>query len=169
MNAVKANYEQLLQRWHGLTKREQWLAGVLSVVLLIAFLVNGILNPIIDGREQARRNLEANRRLYSEVVAGANRIQALQAQGSAMPLADLSRPVDERVRRAAQQSSIAIHRMNMQQNSLQVVLGEIPFATLTQWLANLEQQAIVVRSLQINQSDKPGVVSVDQLRLVEAG
>ena len=168
MSNIKAYFFQLSSAWQRLSKREQLLSTAGGSFLFIALIINGVLNPLTDGRDNARQQLENNRTLHAEVIAGAEKIQTLQANGAALPLADMSRPMDERVRLAAQASSIAIHRLTSQQNSLQVVLGEVPFEALISWLTRLELQGISVRSLQINQTIKPGIVSVDQLRLVES-
>ena len=158
---------RLQSRWQGLSRREQVISGIGGIIMMIALISHGVINPVITRQDQAWLQLENSRRLYSEVIEGTEKIRQLQGQGNSIALADLSRPADERVRRAAQNNSIAIHRLTMQQSNMQVQLGEVPFATLIRWLAELEQQGITLNGIQINQTGKPGIVMVDQLRLSE--
>ena len=169
MSELKAIYSQVLQRWQELSKREQYLLSTIGILLLLFFVINGIFRPVIESNSRALQNLENQRQLHAEVVAGANRIRTLQAQGATISLSGVGRPLDERIRLAAQKSGITVHRLNMQQDSVQVTLADLPFTTLMQWLGSLEQQSIQTHSLQIEQGDQPGVVSVNQLRLVGSG
>lgn len=167
MMALNDSLTRCKEYWQQLSQREKVLSAAGAIALSLALIINAVINPLVEKKEQAQRQLESNRRLYAEVIAGTEKIKSLQAQGSALALGDLSRPADERVRRLAQSNNIAIHRLTMQQNSMQVQLGEVPFAALVRWLEGLEQQGIVSRSVQINHTARPGIVTVDQLRLEE--
>lgn len=167
MMVLNETVSRLQGHWRQLSQREKILSAAGAGALCLMLIVNGVINPVIERKEQVQRQLESSRRLYAEVITGAEKIKSLQAQGSVLTLEDLSRPADERVRRAAQSNNIAIHRLTMQQNSMQVQLGEVPFSALIRWLEGLEQQGIIARSLQINHTATPGIVTVDQLRLEE--
>ena len=158
---------ETIARWQQLSPREKRLSIVGAGALTLALVVSGVVNPILERKAQALHQLENSRRLYTEVIAGTEKIRQLQAQGAALELEDLGRPVQERIRRTAQASNIAILRMTMQQNSIQVQLREVSFSALVRWLEGLEQQGITVRSLQINHTARPGIVTVDQLWLEE--
>ena len=168
LDALEPTKTKALDYWHGLSIRERQLLGLTLCLLLVWIVYFGLIRPVQSQLTQAQERLAQAQQQYDQVVEKAKQISVLKgAHPGRLPVSN--QPLDALVNRMARQAGISITGLNRQQSSLQVRMSPARFSQLVSWLTQLKQQGVVITSLQIARTDKPGMVEVQQLRVKEAG
>lgn len=170
--------QQFIQRVPGLetrlnqmNQREQLLvsaAGVLFVVTLAYFIA---WKPLADGIAERETKIAAQQELLQWVRENTGRYLAqkggVQSKDST-PTSAISGSMSERVTRLASAAKIEVTRMQPQSDSLVVVIDQVPFNTLLQFIEALETQGgLVIEHLDATEGGEPGIVRVRRLQVAE--
>ncbi len=150
--------------WQGTSDRERQLVLVCGVVLIIAAIYFMGLKPLAQRAEQAQMQMAGEKQLLSWVQDKANTIVSLRAISSNSSGSN-NRPLNQVVSSTARQYKVELIRMQPRDDMLQVWVQPLPFNQLVNWLDNLkDKQGLEVLFLDINRSDKPGMVEVSRLQ-----
>lgn len=136
-----------------LSKRERILV---LIVLPLVVLVAGyrfVWQPIEASRAQARADISAFRLVQDTA--------ALARQGGApVAVAVNDTPLPTRITGSARDAGLTLRRIEPEGQGIRVTLDETPFATVLQWLADLEEtHDVAVRAIEVDRRPAPGVVS----------
>ncbi|GLT13118.1 type II secretion system protein M [Vibrio algivorus] len=154
----------VLRWWHSISVREQRLVLVCCGLFAVGFLYWGILQPLSDRTEQAQMRLNNEKQLLGWVTQSANHIVTLRAQTGSKGV-QRSQPLNQVVSSTATRFNIELIRMQPRDDMLQVWIQPVPFNNLINWLAQLrDQYGLQVLFLDINRSDKAGMVEVNRLQ-----
>ena len=150
--------------WQQLSRREQWLLGTALAVLLAWLVWQGVWVTLSERRVQARQALVASEQQLARVRSQAAQIEQLRASG-AVRRTGSNQPMDTVVHAQASRYRLTIVRVGYEGRLLSIGLAPARFDDLLQWLDTLAQQGIVVRSLSLQASGTPGVVTVGGIDL----
>lgn len=151
------------QWWESLsdTERKQLMGvGAFVFVLLFYFVVWAPLANSVDKKQKAiEKQIELNawsKNAIAQIQSGA---------GQKRDYGSLSQIINGSTR----QYNISVARMNPTNDTMNVVIDEVVFTTLMQWLAYIEQrQGIIIHNIDVSLGDDPGVVRVSRLVLGKA-
>jgi general secretion pathway protein M len=155
--------EELKQKFHQLSEREQWLVSVSAVVVLIGlfyWLVWAPLNSALESNRQAVNNQQI---LLSWVQKNANR--AVQLRSNAGSAKNFSGSLPQAVNQTAARLNIAISRMQPQGEELQVWVDQAPFNDVLSWLMALQNLGVSILDVDLAEADQPGQVKIRRLQL----
>ena len=151
------------QWWESLsdTERKQLMGvGALVFVLLFYFMV---WVPLADSVEKKQTEIDKQIELNAWSKNAIAQIQS--GAGQKRDYGSLSQIINGSTR----QYNISIARMNPTNDTMNVVIDEVVFTTLMQWLAYIEQrQGIKIHNIDVSLGDDPGVVRVSRLVLGKA-
>ncbi|MBU2863284.1 type II secretion system protein M [Reinekea forsetii] len=147
---------KLSERWALLSERDQKSVIVLSVSLLVAIIIFGIVMPLVNAHNNAKNSLANAETTYQELLAIAP--QAL-ANGQSTPAFSIS-SLNSEIRRQAVRHGLSIQRFEPQGDNLRVWLEGARYPSVVKWLAGLESMGITQAELTLDDENKPGFVSV---------
>jgi general secretion pathway protein M len=152
------------QWWESLSEREQKQVSIIGVVLIIALFYWAAWLPLANSvaKKQAKldRQIEDNAWAKDAIVQiKANSGRNNRNRGT----------LSQIVNNTSRNYNIVIARMNPKDDTLNLVIEEIVFSTLMQWLGFLEhKQGLKIHNIDISQGDEPGKVRVSRLVLGKA-
>jgi len=151
------------ERWLQLNIREQRLVIAMASVVIFFILYSAIWSPLNKNIDSAIKKIERQQSLLTLVKAGtATYKSAVGANRGGNRNTSLSSVVNQ----TAGSEQIVIARLQPQGEDLQVWIDEVPFNNLLKWLGNLSaNNGINVKSIDITDADKAGVVKVRRLQL----
>jgi len=155
--------EELQGWWSGLAAREQQLVSVGGVFLVIWLFYWGVWTPIANAEMEAERNLQEQVSTLNYVKQTVNKIAGLKLSGSK---SKFSGSLSAVVNQSAEEFGLEITRMQPQGNRIQIWMDDVPFDTLLSYLDQLVQQkGLALLSLDLAESDSPGLVKVRRIQL----
>ena len=151
------------QWWESLsdTERKQLMGvGALVFVILFYFVVWAPLANSVEKKQKAiEKQIELNAWSKNAIM------QIKSGAGQKRDYGSLSQIINGSTR----QYNISVARMNPTNDTMNVVIDEVVFTTLMQWLAYIEQrQGIKIHNIDVSLGDDPGVVRVSRLVLGKA-
>lgn len=151
------------QWWESLSdpERKQLMAvGALLFVALFYFVVWAPLANGVDAKQKAiEKQIELNTWSQDAIT---------QIKSSGKPQRDFG-TLSQIINGSTRQYNISVSRMNPTNDTMNVVIDEIVFTTLMQWLAYLEQrQGIRIHNVDVSLADDAGMVRVSRLVLGKA-
>lgn len=170
--------QQIVQRVPGLearvnqmNQREKRLVSVAAVLLVITLAYFIAWKPLADGIAEREAKVVAQQELLQWVRENTGRYLSqkggVQSKDSP-PTSAMSGSMSERVTRLATAAKIVVTRMQPQSDSLVVVIDEVPFNALLQFIESLETQAgLVIEHLDATEGGDPGIVRVRRLQVAE--
>lgn len=160
---MKALITMSRQWWQSITQREQRLLMVGALFVLLGCLFWGIIQPLASKSEIARARLASEQQLLGWVQGKADSIIA--ARGSNGGATVSNTPINQVVNSSARQFNIELIRVQSRNDTLQVWVQPIAFNQLLNWFAFLKQQhGVEVAFLDIEDSDRAGVIEVNRLQ-----
>ncbi|MEJ2063254.1 MAG: type II secretion system protein M [Reinekea sp.] len=153
---MPAVFEPLIERWMGLSRRDQQVAVGLSVALVVAIVVFGLIVPIAKKKADAEQNYDSASSVLNELVSLAP--QAMATGNSSGPKNPNSLNSD--IRRLAARNGVEIQRFEPDGDFLKVWLEDVRYPSVVQWLGALEATGIEHLELTMEDRPKPGFVSV---------
>jgi len=170
--------QQIVQRVPGLearmnqmNQREKLLVSVAAVLLVITLAYFIAWKPLADGIAEREAKVAAQQELLQWVRENTGRYLSqkggVQSKDST-PTSAMSGSMSERITRLATAAKIEVTRMQPQSDSLVVVIDEVPFNALLQFIESLEIQAgLVIEHLDATEGGDPGIVRVRRLQVAE--
>jgi general secretion pathway protein M len=120
-----------------------------------------LVQPLFSYYQSSRSEFQEAQGLLAWMEANKHRIQP---QGATNNSQISNTDAVQRLSAAAENAGIAIDRLQPQGNKgVQVWFQSVDFAKLSQWLLTLQQQGLVVESLSLDSTAKPGMVSAQCL------
>ncbi|WP_117235627.1 type II secretion system protein M [Vibrio maerlii] len=149
--------------WQSISQREQRLVIAAAVVTAFVAVYWGLIQPLNTRAAQAEARLVSERQLLSWVQGKADSIVAQRGSGSTV--ATSNQPLNQVISRTASQYRVELIRVQPRGEMLQVWVQPLSFDQLINWLTFLqEKQGISVAFLDIEETDKPGVIEVNRLQ-----
>ncbi|WP_264874500.1 type II secretion system protein M [Vibrio agarivorans] len=153
--------------WQGLSQREQRLVGICVGFTLLGILYWGLVQPLQARAENARMRIDSERQLLSWVSSKADEVTELRAQGG---IVTSNQPLNQLIYSSASRYKVEIIRMTPRDDMMQVWVQPIPFEQLLNWVTYLkEQQGVEVAFLDVDRSERAGVVDVKRLQFQKGG
>lgn len=151
------------QWWESLSdnERKQLMgAGALVFVVLFYFVVWAPLaNSVGDKQKAIEKQIELNAWSKNAIT---------QIKSGSTPQRDYG-SVSQIINASTKRFGIGVSRMNPTNDTMNVVIDEVVFTTLMQWLAHLEQtQGIKIHNVDVSLADDAGMVRVSRLVLGKA-
>lgn len=160
--------QAILGYWTGLSLREQrMLVIALGFAFLAAFYWGGI-QPLQQKSEMAQTRLASEKQLLSWVKNEADAITSLRKTSNAPNVS--SQPLNQLLSTSSSRYNIELVRLQPRDDMVQVWVQPVAFNSLINWLIYLrQQQGVDVAFLDINETDKPGIVEVKRLQFEKVG
>jgi general secretion pathway protein M len=169
MQKLLHNVPGLEARINQMNSRERMLVSVAAVLLVITLIYFIMWKPIADGISERESKIEAQQELLQWVRENTGAYLAQKSAGAkAGNSAQMPGSVTERVTRLAAAAKIELSRMQPQSDGLLVVIDQVPFNTLLQFVENLQNQAgLTITHVDATEGDAAGVVRVRRLQVSE--
>lgn len=149
--------------WTGISVREQRLMIVCSVLLLVAGVYWGLLQPMTQRAEQVQHRITSEKQLLGWVQQKADRITELRGSGGQ---ATTTLPLNQAVSSSVRQFGIELIRMQPREDELQVWIKPVPFNSLLNWLAYMrDRHGVDVLFIDLAAADQQGMVEIKRLQL----
>jgi len=149
--------------WSSLSVREQRLLSAGGILLLVAAVFWGLIQPVADRAEKAQTKINSEKQLLNWVSNKADEI--IQLRGSSGRSVS-ERPMNQVVSGSVSRFNIELIRMQPREDMLQVWIKPVAFNQFISWLNFLNQdQGIRVEYMDISQADSKGVVEIKRLQL----
>ena len=151
------------ERWLALNIREQRLVIAMGSVVLFFILYSAIWKPLNNNIESATSKVSRYQDLQTLVQTETARYKSFVGAGNKVTSKGSLSSV---VNKTAGKNKIAIERMQPQGEDLQVWIEEVSFNQLLTWLEQLSsRENINVKSIDLSNTQQPGVVKVRRLQL----
>ncbi|MDH5425764.1 MAG: type II secretion system protein M [Gammaproteobacteria bacterium] len=142
---------------------EQRLLISAAAIVAITLFYLLIWEPVFEELENQTEKLQSQKTILAWMNNASNEVISLRAAGASPSSQSASQPISTLVERTAVSAGIRanITKMNSdKKQSLKVQFDSVEFDRLGQWFAKLQHDyAINPKSVQIKQTDKPGIVS----------
>ncbi len=153
--------------WQSINQREKVMVSVCSLLIVVAVVFWGAVQPLKERREQAKSRIQSEKQLLSWVTDNAEKITALRKQGGVVRT---STPLNQVITTSTRQFKIELIRVQPRGEMMQVWVQPLPFSQLVAWIAYLkEQQGVDVEFMDIKRAKQNGVVEVQRLQLKRGG
>ena len=171
-----ANFvQQLIHRVPGLearlnqmNTRERRLVGAAAVLLVITLVYFILWKPLADGISERETKVAAQQELLQWVRENTGKFLSGGAVQGLHPTSSMQGSTSEKVTRLATAAKIEVTRMQPQTNSLIVVIDEVAFNTLLQFIEQLQNEAgLTIETIDATESGAPGMVRVRRLQVSE--
>jgi len=151
----------LQQWWLSLVKREQIVVAILAIVMILLMFQMMIWKPLHQGRDNATNSVEKQAELLQWMKQRAALATQLKHQLPSRAKVK-GKSISQIINTTASRAKIEINRFQTSgDNSVQVWLDNVDFSKLLLWLETIQKkQGIVVESLSVSETAKPGIVSV---------
>lgn len=148
--------------WQNLNRREQMLVVLMSTLVVIFLFYSLIWQPLAEKTQTAQSKIARQQELLTWVKQQTTLVKKNSGSTAARSEGSLSSVVS----RSVAKERINIARMQPQGEELIVWIDEVPFRQLLSWLEQLSTDyGLVVKAIDIGNSDKAGVVRIRRLQL----
>jgi len=154
--------EQFKRWWQSITPREQLLAMISAIVVVIGILYWGIWSPLnnqlIDNKQQLERvqNTLNWTQEKATILRKANTGKVPEKRGNLTQI----------LNRSADNGNITFSRIVNKGERVEVWITEVEFNTFLRWVANLSHQhGIEVLNVDLGKTDRAGYIRVNRLLL----
>ncbi|WP_295900001.1 type II secretion system protein M [uncultured Vibrio sp.] len=153
--------------WQSISLREQRLVMVCSLLLVIGIGYWGIIEPMNQRSVQAQNRINSEKQLLSWVKDKADEIVQLRAQSG---LATTTQPLNQVISSSANRFKVELIRIQPRDEMFQVWVQPIEFNQFIRWITYLkEQQGIDVEYLDVERTERSGVVEIKRLQFKRGG
>ncbi|MGF1752242.1 type II secretion system protein M [Vibrio makurazakiensis] len=159
---MKNLMESLQAWWSSISQREQRLVIGCSLLLVVGAIYWGLLQPLTQRAELAQTRIQSEKQLLSWVKNKADEISELRSSNGAIVS---TQPLNQVVSSSIRRYKIELIRVQPRGEMLQVWIKPLPFNQFVDWLTYLkEKQGVEVEFMDIDRSDKSGVIEVNRLQ-----
>ena len=152
--------------WAARSRREQWLLGVMFVLLGVVILWFGIALPVDRARHDARAAMAQAADRNAAIRAKVTALKALPANSGSS--AD-AMPIDQYVGQSAAEAGLTLERAQAQgADRMDIAIASVRPMSFFAWVTQLEQQGVRIETMSARPSATAGSVSV-QAVLVRGG
>jgi general secretion pathway protein M len=149
---IKNWWETLNEREHKLVT---WGGSVFAVGLFYWVIWSPLGNAVVEQQTALAKQQKLNSWAQDAIVQ-------IKAAGGKSNVGGGS--LSQIVNQTSRQFNVKIDRMNPKDQQLNLLIDEISFNTLLNWLAHLEQkQGIKINNVDVSETDVPGMVRVPRL------
>lgn len=142
--------------WSGLSRREQILLAVLTVLTGIWLLSVLLVSPLQSARAQALADI----RTYETLNARLRQAGSLVPSGTAQRSGDAASIIPA----SGSQFGLAFTSIVPEGSNIRVTAAQLPYDSLMRWLAELERSSSIrVIKLKLDRGPSPGLVIADML------
>lgn len=151
------------ERWLSLNSREKQLVIIMGSVVVFFILYSAIWKPLNNNISSATSKVERYQKLHHWVQTETVRYKSIAGSASK----DKNKgSLSSVLNKTAGRNQISITRMQPQASDIQVWIEEVSFNQLLTWLEQLSgREGIRVKSIDLINTDQPGVVKVRRLQL----
>ncbi len=143
--------------WDGLSRREQWLVGVMLGLLAVVILWLGIARPVENGLASVR---EAHAEALDRNAAIRAKVAALEKLPRRAGLG-LGAPVAQVVSESASEAGLTLDRAQDQGGGrVDIAMASVKPQALFSWIAQLETKGVMVETLTAQPAATAGALSV---------
>ena len=169
MQKLIQNVPGLEVRINQMNSREKRLVSIAVVLLAITLIYFVLWKPVADGIAERQSKIEAQQELLQWVRENTGSYLAQKNAGTkAANSTTMPGSLTERVTQLAADAKIELSRMQPQSDGLLVVIDQVPFNTLLQFVENLQGKAgLTITHLDATEGDAVGVVRVRRLQVSE--
>ncbi|CUS47251.1 MAG: type 2a secretion system assembly platform protein GspM [Idiomarinaceae bacterium HL-53] len=163
---LQPKLQQLRVKWQALQPRERVLLQGLGALLAICVAWFGGWQPLQQGVLSAELRLQnaSNQALYIQQQAA--RIQALRASDNAeQQVVTSAESLPGLLNRTAATLEMQITRVQSQNDARVLVFDEVSFDAVLQFIDTLEQSGVIVESVDVSETNEPGIVRVRRLQV----
>lgn len=154
---------ELKDKFKALTEREQLLVLISVVAVVVGLFYFVIWQPLQTGIAQQTTTLEKQTEMRDWVQRQA--IKATQLRSLAGKKSGFNGSLPQAVNATSARHQIAISRMQPQSEELQVWVDEAEFNKVLAWLQALEKMGILIKQVDISESNTPGIIRIRRLQL----
>ncbi|USD41226.1 type II secretion system protein M [Vibrio sp. SCSIO 43135] len=148
--------------WGSISQREQRLVMVCTALLVVGGIYWGVIQPLTERAEQAQMRINSEKQLLNWVSNTADEITSLRAQSG---IKTSSQPMNQVISSSARRFNIELIRVQPRDEMIQVWIQPVVFNQFVNWLDYLQQeQGVGVEFLDIDRSERAGVVEVKRLQ-----
>jgi len=149
--------------WQGISQREQRMVLICGLLVVLAVVFWGIVQPLSERSSQAKERIESEKQLLAWVSDNADRITNLRKQGGVVRS---SETLNQIIVASIRQFDIELIRVQPRDEMMQVWIQPLPFYKLVSWIAYLkEKQGVDVEFMDIKRGKQQGVVEIQRLQL----
>ncbi|OBT10139.1 general secretion pathway protein GspM [Vibrio sp. UCD-FRSSP16_10] len=160
--------ESILGYWNSISLREQRMLIIAIGFGLAGLLYWGGFAPLKEKSELAQTRLVNETQLLGWVQKEANTITELRKTSNVPSISN--QPLNQLISTSTRRFKIELIRLQPRDDMVQVWVQPVSFNRLMNWLLYLRQEkGIDVAFLDINNSDKSGVVEINRLQFKRAG
>lgn len=164
---LQPQLQQINARWQGLQQREQRLLLGLAGLLLFTFLWLGVWKPLHEGVARAEQQLQSQQNYQAWFERQAALIYQQQnannSRHSQQPIQ--SHELSAFLNRATAELELNITRIQPQNEAQVVVFDEASFTKLLTLIERLVARGVTIESLDVSETNTPGVVRVRRLQV----
>ncbi|MGX9417952.1 type II secretion system protein GspM [Vibrio sp. RC27] len=160
---MKDTMVRLRSWWSQISSRERWLVGTLAGLGLLVLFVFGFWQPMNQSLVSSKQALEREKSVLQTVMTQSNRIESLRKEKGIESTSQ--EPLNQVIAASSKKLNISLIRIQPRDQELQVWVEPLRFDTLLDWINTLDRNfGIQVVALDIERSDKPGMVDVRRLQ-----
>lgn len=154
--------DQFKAWWESITPREQLLAMISIVVMMIGILYWGIWSPLKDQLSDSKKQLVRVDKTLSWTQEKTNILLLANVKKTVRRARNLTQILN----RTARQDNISFSRIVNKGDKIEVWITEVEFDAFLQWLANLSNKhGITVLNADLTKTDRGGYIKVNRLSL----
>ena len=154
---------ELQEKFKALTEREQLLVLISAVVVVIFLFYFVVWQPLQTGIAKQTSTLEKQTEMLDWVQSQA--VKATQLRSLSGKKSSFKGSLPQAVNATSARHQIAISRMQPQSEELQVWVDEAEFNKVLAWLQSLEKMGILIKQVDISESNTPGIIRIRRLQL----
>lgn len=155
MNAQLAQWHK---KWQGMPANDRRALTILGLFGAVLFVIFGLFQPAKNYFDRAQNSALESRKLVEWINSQKPQLARLQSVRAETGAAEGT--LLQRATAAAAARQVAIKRVEPEGDTrIRLWIDEVRYQDLQQWLNDLQQQKIVIRSLNIDALDEVGMVS----------
>jgi len=160
---MKSLITSLQSWWQSISQREKRMVAVCGVLVFVAVIFWGVVQPLNEKSAQAKSQLQSEKLLLKWVSNRADEITTLRQHGGVV---HSSEPLNQVITTSTRRYKIELIRVQPRGEMMQVWVQPMPFQKLVDWIAYLkEEQGVDVEFIDIQRGEHPGLIEVQRLQL----
>ncbi len=153
-----------ITNWYAsLQAKERTMVAVMSVVIVLTLFYLLAWEPVYKGYEVERQKLESQKSILVWMKQAQQEVRSLRASGVKSTRRSSNTPVSIVIEQTAASSGLKSQVSKIEssgKNSSRVKLANVSFNQMILWINTIEQNhGIVTSSINIEKTDKPGLVN----------
>ena len=149
--------------WQQLERKDKQLFTALAFTLVLAAGYWLVWQPLQTELVNTQRKITAQTQTLEEVKVLGQKITELQGSANS---SSVNQDLNQLINTTAQGNKIAISRIQVKSDSVQLWIDDVNFNQFVTWLEVLSKQyAVDIQNVDISATDSPGMIKVSRLQL----